>query len=82
MLPHDSIPFAARVQHWNKRLVHNPRELKERQHVDWPWELQLLGNLADDDWNNAVDDTGLGALFFGFARPSGAVESVRAAESE
>ena len=62
MLPHDSIPFAARVQHWNKRLVHNPRELKERQHVDWPWELQLLGNLADDDWKNAVDDTGLGSF--------------------
>jgi hypothetical protein len=65
------------LQYWNQRLVHNPREIKKGQHVDWRPELQLLGNLANDDGKNAVDDTCLGVLFLGFARPTGAVEPVR-----
>ena len=82
MVPNDVVPFAVRVQHWNRRLVHTPPELKERQHVDWCWELKLLGNPVDDDWKHTVDDTGLGALFLGFARPTSAVEPIRAAACE
>ena len=79
MLPHCFVPLAARVQNGNQRLVHSPREVEKGQHIDWRWEVQLLGHLADDGGKDAVNDACFGTLFLGFALPPSAVEPVGSA---
>ena len=67
------------MQNGNQRLVHNPWEVKKRQHVNWRWEVKLLGHLADDGWKDAINDACFGTLFLGFALPTSAIEPVGAA---
>ena len=43
--------------------------------------MQLLGYLANDGWKDAINDACFGALFLGFALPTGAIEPVGAAAS-